>query len=69
MRPDQDLGTYFPDFQKFVDYYGTPEYANEWILSAFKGEATNFQQGNADFSDWSDDYTARTGMLFLRVAW
>jgi len=62
MRPNQSTDAYFPDFQYFVDYYGVPDYANEWIISAFEGvPTTNLAKGSADFSVWSDDYAARAG--------
>lgn len=67
MRPDENKEPYFPDFYKFVTYYGVPDYANDWILSAFNSKATNFQQGNADFADFGDDYEARAGKWLLFV--
>ena len=63
MRPDQAAGAYFPDFQKFVDYYGPADYADAWITAALEGAATNFSRGNADFSIWSDNYGALDGTL------
>jgi hypothetical protein len=42
---------YYPDFKKFVDYYGNVDYTHKWINAAFYGEQTNFEngRGNADF--------------------
>jgi hypothetical protein len=50
MRPCPQCG-YYPDFKKFVDYYGNVDYAHRWINAAFYGEQTNFEngRGNADF--------------------
>jgi len=43
-------GCPFADAQMFVDYYGKPDYADDWVLSAFDNKATGFTLGNADFS-------------------
>ena len=43
-------GCPYKDFKYFYDYYGTPDYAHQWIEAAFDGESTNFRNGNADFS-------------------
>lgn len=37
----------------YIDYYDTPTFADEWIRAAFDGGATNFPNGNADFSHFS----------------
>jgi len=34
----------------YYDYYGIVSYANDFINSAFEGTATNFNNGNEDFS-------------------
>jgi len=36
-------------YQKFYDYYGSPDYADEIITAAFFGLATNFDRGNVLF--------------------
>lgn len=36
-------------YQKFYDYYGSPDYADEIIRAAFFGLATNFDRGNVLF--------------------
>jgi len=36
-------------FDKFYDYYGTYDYANQLVLAAFAGSNTNFQNFNNDF--------------------
>jgi hypothetical protein len=37
-------------YQKFYDYYGQFDYADKWVLAAFAGSETNFDNGNADFT-------------------
>jgi hypothetical protein len=53
MRPAG--GSFFPDFQKFVDYYGSSTYADAWLEACFAKGATNFTYGNADFSVYGDE--------------
>jgi hypothetical protein len=49
---------FFPDFQKFVNFYGTESYADVWIKAAFDGtKTTSFKYGIADFSEY--EYVAR----------
>jgi len=36
-------------YEKFYDYYGAYDYANQLILAAFSGEMTNFTNFNNDF--------------------
>ena len=38
------------DFQYFSDYYGKDDYAHRYVEAAFEGKATQFDNGNADFS-------------------
>jgi len=38
------------EFQKFVDYYGVPDYADQYVMAAFDRTITNFANGNVDFS-------------------
>lgn len=45
-------GCPYPDFQYFYDYYGTDEYAHQFIEAAFDGKKTQFINGNADFSQY-----------------
>jgi hypothetical protein len=40
----------YSTYQKFYEYYGEFDYANKWVLAAFDGSTTNFDNGNADFS-------------------
>jgi len=39
-------------FQKFFQYYGTFDYANQLVLAAFEGKSTNFDGYNVDFSPY-----------------
>jgi len=41
-------------YLKFLNYYGQSDYANQWILAAFNSGNTNFDNGNADFSSYSE---------------
>lgn len=58
-RPDWPASTtplpLFPDMQKFVNYYGTVNYADEYIQAAFSKTSTNFLNGNARFNDYGFD--------------
>ena len=46
---------YFRDFQKFVDYYGEPDFADRMITAAIEGGKYGFPEGLFDFSDSSKD--------------
>jgi hypothetical protein len=48
-------GCPYTDFKYFYDYYGTSEYAHQWVEAAFAGESTKFSRGNADFSRYGLD--------------
>jgi hypothetical protein len=39
----------YEDYQKFIDYYGEFNYADQWITAAGDGVSTEFDNGNADF--------------------
>jgi len=41
---------FYPDVQKFVDYYGVPNYADVWVMAALEGAKVNFSHGEIDFS-------------------
>lgn len=43
-------GCPYPTIEKFFDYYGTAQYGDEYVTSAFESKATNFKNGNIDFS-------------------
>ena len=46
---------FFPDFQKFFDYYGSSTYADDWLQACFTKGSTTFDNGNADFAGYGDD--------------
>lgn len=46
-------------YEKFYTYYGVFDYANQWVLAAFDGVATAFDNGNANFGSYGFD--GRTG--------
>ena len=54
---------YFKDFDDFMDYYGTPSYADDWIKAAFAADKASFRDGignfDADFTGMG--YKARAG--------
>lgn len=53
-NPDNSASTsnpYFPDFQKFVDYYGTYDYADKWISAALLGERADLSNINVNFAN------------------
>merc|ERR1719410_1412857 len=46
----------YKEFAKYNEYYGRPDYADEWIMAAFEGRNTNFGgNGGADFSMYGFD--------------
>jgi hypothetical protein len=53
-------GDYTVDFQKFVDYYGSPTYADGIITAALQQKATSFTNGNIDGTLLGDKGRART---------
>jgi hypothetical protein len=44
---------YYPDFKIFNDFYGQPDYADHWIMSAISKSNTQFKsgKGNANFAE------------------
>jgi hypothetical protein len=48
-------GPSYPDFEKFVEFYGSATYADDWLQAAFSGGSTDFTNGNADFSGYGND--------------
>jgi hypothetical protein len=60
----------YTTFEKFYQYYGAFDYANQWVMAAFAGEPTNFANGNANFRQY--EFTGRTeaikkGTVFMNV--
>lgn len=45
----------YKTYEKFYDYYGAFDYANQWVLSAFNQGSTDFTNGKADFSKFGDE--------------
>jgi hypothetical protein len=43
----------YDTFDKFFQYYGQHDYADQWVMAAFNGENTAFSNGNADFGVYS----------------
>ena len=43
-------GTYYPDYDKFVVYYGSTSYADDIVQAAFLGRPTSLSRGNMDFT-------------------
>jgi len=39
-----------PTFEKYLHYYGVPDYSDQWVTAALGGVPTQFDNGNADFS-------------------
>ena len=60
-------GCPYNDFQYFYDYYGTDEYAHQFVESAFQGKDTEFQRGNADFSKY--DLTGKEQIIKKATAY
>ena len=47
-------GCSYRDFSYFY-YYGTDDYAHEWVLAAFAKMNTDFDNGNAGLSSYGND--------------
>jgi hypothetical protein len=52
MRPCAEC-QYFPDFQKFFNYYGNVDYVDKWINAGFYREQTNFESGRGNASNFA----------------
>ena len=49
-------GPFFPDFEMFVEFYGSATYVDDWWLQAvFSGGFAYLTNGNADFGGYGDD--------------
>jgi hypothetical protein len=48
-----------PSVSSFFWSDGAFDYANQWVLAAFAGSKTSFNNGDADFSLY--DFEGRTG--------
>lgn len=67
---------FYPEFQKYYNYYGDADYGDKWVQAAFTASATDFSsgKGNADFSSYDLDARLRTYacsfiVLFERISW
>lgn len=63
-------GCPYTDFKYFYDYYGTADYAHQWVEAAFDGVQTNFKNGNADFSKYGYDgkeQVIKKGTAYMNV--
>jgi hypothetical protein len=61
----------FPVLKKFVDYYGSETYADDWLQAVFSGGSTDFKNGNADFSAYGNDSRVgkpRSNDVQIRIA-
>ena len=57
----------YVDFDKFVNYYGEFDYADQWVQSAYDTTLTVFDNGNADFRNY---YTpGKTGKNSFHIFW
>lgn len=75
MRPSEGQD-FYPEFQKYYNYYGDADYGDKWVQAAFTASATDFSsgKGNADFSSYDLDARLRTYacsfiVLFERISW
>eukprot|EP00978_Attheya_sp_CCMP212_P024300 scaffold76138_cov53-Attheya_sp.AAC.1 len=60
----------YVDYKKFVDYYGSFDYANQWVLAAFESKKTDFKNGNANFAQYG--FTGRSeaikkGTVYMNI--
>ena len=44
----------YPTYSKFYQYYGVFDYGDQWIQAAFEKKTTQFSNGNADFSAYTE---------------
>jgi len=54
-------GCPYDDFSYFYNYYGTDDYAHEWVTAAFESRQTAFSRGKADFSRY--DFAGREQVI------
>lgn len=58
------------DSQYALNYYGKPQYADEWVQAAFAGTSTNYTNGGADFSAMGfigKEEAIKTGIVVLHT--
>lgn len=60
----------YTTYNKFYEYYGVFDYANEWVLAAFNRGGTNFAKGNAQFNVYGMEGTTeaiKKGIAYMNV--
>ena len=57
----------YETFNKYVNYYGTPEYGNHMILAAIDGADTRFENGNIPFGELKRPTRAGTSSIIIDV--
>jgi len=60
----------YSDYEKFVEYYGAFDYADQWVLAAFASKNTDFKRGNANFAQYG--FTGRAeaikkGTVYMNI--
>jgi hypothetical protein len=60
----------YSTYEKFYQYYGAFDYADQWVMAAFDGQTTSFANGNANFSPY--EFAGRTeaikkGSAFMNI--
>ena len=46
-----------------MDYYEKFDYAHQWVMAALQGNKTHFENGNADFTKYTN--IGKTGMFSM----
>lgn len=60
----------YATYEKFYQYYGAFDYADQWVMAAFDGQSTKFANGNADFGLYGFDgrtEAIKKGTVFMNV--
>mmetsp|Transcript_12624 Transcript_12624/g.27266 ORF Transcript_12624/g.27266 Transcript_12624/m.27266 type:complete len:523 (-) Transcript_12624:90-1658(-) len=63
-------GCPYPDFMDFYNYYGTDDYAHQWVEAAFEGTQTPFNRGGADFRQYGlegREQAIKKGTVYLNI--
>jgi hypothetical protein len=45
-------GCPYPEFKKYSDYFGSPDYADKWVMAGLKGEKVDYSGKSFDFSKY-----------------
>jgi hypothetical protein len=62
LQAEEKMSTH-STYQKFYEYYGEFDYANKWVLAAFDGSKTNFDNGDADFTSYGKSAISGTSFI------